>query len=127
MLRRQPSPKDRARKWWEAILGLRYFGPAKVAKETVRGEGSTCQEKVAHAHVVLAVPEVPFWAPFDAVFDTSCTGNERCAVNFVECPSHKSGVSRQYAFSAAYAGFIGARLKQNPPISQPAHLVLFTI
>jgi hypothetical protein len=28
--------------------------------------------------MVYAVQEVPFWAPFDAVFDTSCPGNERC-------------------------------------------------
>jgi hypothetical protein len=41
----------------------------------------TSQEKAAHGHVVHAVQEVPFWAPFDAVFDTSCPGNERCAVN----------------------------------------------
>jgi hypothetical protein len=33
-----------------------------------------------HGHVVHAVQEVPFWAPFDAVFDTSCLGNEGCAV-----------------------------------------------
>jgi hypothetical protein len=37
MLHRQPSSKDRARKSWEAILGLRYFGPAKVVKEKVGG------------------------------------------------------------------------------------------
>jgi hypothetical protein len=37
MLHRQPSSKDRARKSWEAILGLRYFGPAKVLKERVGG------------------------------------------------------------------------------------------
>jgi hypothetical protein len=37
----------------------------------------TSQEKAAHGHVVHAVQEVP---PFDAVFDTSCPGNERCAV-----------------------------------------------
>jgi hypothetical protein len=30
--------------------------------------------------VVYAVQEVPFWAPFDAVLDTFCPGNERCAV-----------------------------------------------
>ena len=40
----------------------------------------TSQEKAAHGHVVHGVQEVPFWAPFDAVFDTSCPGNERCAV-----------------------------------------------
>jgi hypothetical protein len=40
----------------------------------------TSQEKAAHGHVVHAVQEVPFWAPFDAVFDTSCPGNERCDV-----------------------------------------------
>jgi len=39
-------------------------------------------EKAAHGHVVYVVQEVPFWAPFDAVFDTSCPGNERCAVDF---------------------------------------------
>ena len=43
----------------------------------------TSQEKAAHGHVVHAVQEVPFWAPFDAVFDTSCPGNERCAVIYV--------------------------------------------
>jgi hypothetical protein len=36
--------------------------------------------KAAHGHVVYTVQEAPFWAPFDAVFDTSCPGNERCAV-----------------------------------------------
>jgi hypothetical protein len=40
----------------------------------------TSQEKAAHGHVVYTVQEAPFWAPFDAVFDTSCPGNERCAV-----------------------------------------------
>src|SRR5277367_5453645 len=39
MLHRQPSSKDRARKSWEAILSLRYFGPAKVVKERVDGGG----------------------------------------------------------------------------------------
>jgi hypothetical protein len=58
MLHRQPSSKDRARKSWEAILGLRYFGPAKVVKEKVGGE------------------EGP-------VFDTFCPGNERCALDHV--------------------------------------------
>jgi hypothetical protein len=38
------------------------------------------KEKAAHGHVVYALQEVPFWAPFDAVFDTSYPGNERCAV-----------------------------------------------
>ena len=65
-----------------------HFGPAKVVKERVGGgRGAefvafdcTSQEKAAHGHVVHAVQEVPFWAPFDAVFDTSCPGNERCAV-----------------------------------------------
>ena len=41
MLHRQASSKDRARKSWEAILGLRYFGPAKVVKERVGGGGPT--------------------------------------------------------------------------------------
>jgi hypothetical protein len=27
--------------------------------------------------------EMPFWAPFDAVFDTFCPGNERCPVKSV--------------------------------------------
>jgi hypothetical protein len=41
MLYRQPSSKDQARKSWRPILGLRYFGPAKVVKERVGGgEGS---------------------------------------------------------------------------------------
>jgi hypothetical protein len=40
ILHRQPSLKDPARKSWEAILGSRYFGPAKAMKETVgRGYG----------------------------------------------------------------------------------------
>jgi hypothetical protein len=79
MLHRQLSSKDRARKSWEAILGLRYFGPAKVVKERVGSRfPGTSQEKAAHSHVVYAVEEVPFWALFDAVFDTSCPGNERC-------------------------------------------------
>ena len=51
------------------------------------GEGNrfrgTSQEKAAHGHVVYAVQEVPLWAPFDAVFDTSCPGNERCAARVV--------------------------------------------
>ena len=59
MLHRQPSSKDRARKSWEATLGLRYFGPAKVVKERVGGRGTrfpgTSQEKAAHGHVVYAV------------------------------------------------------------------------
>src|SRR5271163_4519618 len=38
MLHRQPSSKDQARKSWGPILGLRYFGPAKVVKERVGGE-----------------------------------------------------------------------------------------
>ena len=42
----------------------------------------TSQEKAAHGHMVYVVQEVPFWAPFDAVFDTSCPGNERCAVEY---------------------------------------------
>ena len=45
MLHRQPSSKDRARKSWEAILGLRYC---------------TSHEKAAHGHVVYVVQEVPF-------------------------------------------------------------------
>ena len=79
MLHRQPSSKDRGRKSWEAILGLRYFGPAKVVKESSRFD-CTSQEKAAHGHVVYTVQEVPFWAPFDAVFGTFCRGNERCEV-----------------------------------------------
>jgi hypothetical protein len=35
ILHRQPSSKDRACKSWEAILGLRYFGLAKVVEERV--------------------------------------------------------------------------------------------
>jgi hypothetical protein len=35
VLHRQPSLKDPARKSWEAILGSRYFGPAKVVEEVV--------------------------------------------------------------------------------------------
>ena len=66
-----------------------HFGPAKVVKEKGRAAdfvgffGCTSQEKAAHGHVVYAVQEVPFWAPFDAVFDTFCPGNERCAVEIV--------------------------------------------
>jgi hypothetical protein len=75
-----------ARKSWEAILGLRYFRLQKVKE----GGGSTvadfvhlaaqAKKKAAHGHVAYAVQEVPFWASFDAVFDTSCPGNEGCAV-----------------------------------------------
>jgi hypothetical protein len=69
-------------------LSLRYFGPIKVVKERVGSRRAadfvafdcTSQEKAAHGHVVYAVQEVPFWAPFDAVFDTFCPGNDRCAV-----------------------------------------------
>jgi hypothetical protein len=83
MLHRQPSSKDQARKSWGPI-----FGPAKVVKERVGGAefvafDCTSQEKAAHGHVVHAVQEVPFWAPFDAVFDTSCPGNERCVVELL--------------------------------------------
>jgi hypothetical protein len=42
--------------------------------------GVEAPRKAAHGHVVYAVQEVPFWAPFDAVFDIFCPGNERCAV-----------------------------------------------
>ena len=52
------------RESWEAILGLRYFELAKVVTEGRR----TSQGKAAHGHVVYAVQEVLFWAPFDAVF-----------------------------------------------------------
>jgi hypothetical protein len=53
------------------------------------------QEKAAHGHVVYTVQEAPFWAPFDAVFDTSCPGNERCAVELQrrEVPSLSSLVA----------------------------------
>jgi hypothetical protein len=34
---REPCSKDRARKSWEAILSLPYFGPAKVVKGRVGG------------------------------------------------------------------------------------------
>jgi hypothetical protein len=55
----------------------------------------TSQEKAAHGHVVHAVQEVPFWAPFDAVFDTSCPGNERCAVDSVSCRRKVLGGDRR--------------------------------
>jgi hypothetical protein len=54
----------------------------------------TSQEKAAHGHVVHAVQEVPFWAPFDAVFDTSCPGNERCAVESLLVALPFSGLAR---------------------------------
>src|SRR5271156_3196239 len=38
------------------------------------------RKNAAYYHVLPAVQWLPFWAPFDAVFDTSCPGNERCAV-----------------------------------------------
>jgi hypothetical protein len=44
MLRRHLCLADPARKSWEAILGSRYFGPAKVVKERV-GEHSTARAK----------------------------------------------------------------------------------
>jgi hypothetical protein len=55
------------------FLGLRYSRPAKVVKEKVGRGGqqiswhlaAQAQEKAAHG----------------AVFDTSCPGNERCAVD----------------------------------------------
>jgi hypothetical protein len=33
ILQKQPSLKDPVRRWWEVILGSRYFGPAKVERE----------------------------------------------------------------------------------------------
>jgi hypothetical protein len=56
MLHGQPSSKDPARKSGQAILGLRYFGPAKVVKERIGGGRAadfvafhcTGQEKAAH-------------------------------------------------------------------------------
>jgi hypothetical protein len=57
----------------------------------------TSQEKAAHGHVVHAVQEVPFWAPFDAVFNTSCPGNERCAVDSVDLRvSYQRELTRQH-------------------------------
>ena len=72
---------SRGKPFW----ALRYFGPAKVVKERMVGRRAaefvafdcTSQEKAAHGHMFYAVQEVPFWAPFDAVFDTFCPGNER--------------------------------------------------
>jgi hypothetical protein len=68
---------------------LAIFGPAKVVKERVGGEKGSrfrgiglhtvSQEKAAHSHVVYALQKrCRFRAPFDAVFDTFCPGNERC-------------------------------------------------
>src|SRR5271163_440880 len=113
MLHRQPSSKDQARKSWGAIFGLAIFWACKSGeREGGRGRAAnfvafdcTSQEKAAHGHVVHAVQEVPFWAPFDAVFDTSCPGNERCAVKSlpVRClfrfspPDRASRLSRRFA------------------------------
>jgi hypothetical protein len=54
------------------------------------------QEKAAHGHVVHAVQEVPFWVPFDAVFDTSCPGNERCAVDPRPTPTSRCQASHTH-------------------------------
>jgi hypothetical protein len=93
MLYRQPSSKDRARKSWKAILGLQYFGPAKVVKKRVsRGRAAdfvgTSQEKAAHGHVAYAVQEVST-ASKGAQNGTLCPGNERCAVDKVFCILHE--------------------------------------
>jgi hypothetical protein len=65
----------------------------------------TSQEKAAHGHVVYTVQEAPFWAPFDAVFDTSCPGNERCAVKslLVRCLFRFSSSDRASRLSRRFA------------------------
>ena len=76
MLRRQPSSKDRARKSWEAILGLRYFGSAKS------GEREGGWVDFVAFDVVYAVQEVSKTASKGAQNGSYCPGNERCAVDF---------------------------------------------
>jgi len=57
MLHRQLCLADSARKSWKAILGSRYFGPAKVVKERVGRVADfvafdcASQEPAAHGHV----------------------------------------------------------------------------
>jgi hypothetical protein len=64
MLYRQPCLADPARRSREAILGLRYFGPAKVVKGTCRwGRGADfvafdCTT-AAHGHVPETAAIVP--------------------------------------------------------------------
>ena len=73
----------RKREQWSALEALWWKGcrkqPPRAAVFCQLFTGT--ETYVAHGHVVYAMQEVPFWAPFDAVFDTSCPGNERCAVD----------------------------------------------
>ena len=62
--------------WACDILGLQKVKESRFSWHLA----AQAKKKAAHGHMVYAVQEVPFWAPFDAVFDTSCPGNERCAV-----------------------------------------------
>jgi hypothetical protein len=66
MLHRHLCLADPGRKSWEAILGSRYFGPAKVMKERVGERGGlanfvafdcTSQEPAARGHVAYGVQE----------------------------------------------------------------------
>jgi hypothetical protein len=45
MLHRQPSSKDQARKSWEAILGLRYFGPPKSGERAADFVAFDCKKR----------------------------------------------------------------------------------
>jgi hypothetical protein len=90
MLRRQPSSKDQARKLWEAILGLRYFGPAKSGEREggLRAGGQqiswhlTARAKKKRLTVMWPTrckrcQKQRQRGPKTA---TICPGNERCAV-----------------------------------------------
>jgi hypothetical protein len=73
----------------------------------------TSQEKVARSRGLRRARGTVL-GTLDAVFDTSCPRNECCAVDFVDCPSHHSGISCRSAFSAVYVYWCQAKTK-------PAH------
>jgi hypothetical protein len=61
--------------------GMHELSRSFSLRELLRHLAAQAKKKAAHGHVAYAVQEVPFWAPFDAFFDTSCPGNEGCAVD----------------------------------------------
>jgi hypothetical protein len=89
ILHGQPSLKDPARKLWEAILGSRHFGPAKVVKEVGRESSwhSTARAKKKRLTVMWPsrVQERSKTASKGAQNGSYCPGNERCAVE-AACP-----------------------------------------
>jgi hypothetical protein len=82
MLHRQPSSKDRARKSWEAILGLRYFGPAKVVQiswRKPRKSGSRSRGLRGARGAVLGTLWRCFWHLLSRKWALSC----RITINLV--------------------------------------------